>query len=261
MAHSHSVYDTDAHFQVNKATRMISNVSSSKITLIQYDHNSERFTFEMPRYIEGHDMMNCNEVEIHYLNVASNRAEQTEGVYTVDDLEYCTDDESLIIFTWLVSQNATRYVGSLNFILRFVCRTGETVDYVWNTAIYSGVAISNGMYNGDVIVEEYADILAQWEARLEALEGNSFTVSDTYDATSGEAISGKGVADALNQTYQNIKGNLMPTATTAGNDKIMQVVDGVATWVAVANSAVAAYVDECISEALGNIPAAEDASF
>ena len=44
MAHKHSVYDTDTHFSINQITQAIKNESSSKTTLIQYDHNSERFT-------------------------------------------------------------------------------------------------------------------------------------------------------------------------------------------------------------------------
>lgn len=48
MGHTHNVYDTDTHFSINPVTRMIKNESSKKVTLIQHDHNSERFTFELP---------------------------------------------------------------------------------------------------------------------------------------------------------------------------------------------------------------------
>ena len=52
MAHQHGVYDTDKHFVIDSNTRKIENQSKSKITLIQNDHDSERFTFEIPRYVE-----------------------------------------------------------------------------------------------------------------------------------------------------------------------------------------------------------------
>ena len=48
MAHIHSVYDNDTHFKIDPATRQISN-ESGKVVLMQNDHNSERFTFEIPR--------------------------------------------------------------------------------------------------------------------------------------------------------------------------------------------------------------------
>lgn len=44
MKQKHSVYDTDAHFSISAATRSIKNESTTKTTVIQNDHNSERFT-------------------------------------------------------------------------------------------------------------------------------------------------------------------------------------------------------------------------
>ena len=160
--------------------------------------------------------MECTEVRVHYLNV-SNKGQEWAGVYPVDDLEICTEDENMIVFTWLISQSATQFVGSLNFLIRFDCRTDNTVDYVWNTAIHSAISISNGMYNGDDIVVEYADILAEWEYRIESVEN-------------------KGV---------------LPDVTIADNGKMLQVVDGAWAVVAVKDSTIATYVDDYINEALG----------
>lgn len=66
MAHKHSVYDTDPHFAIDPITRAITNQSTTKTQLMQYDHNSERFTFEIPRLVDGHDMKLCDKIEIHY---------------------------------------------------------------------------------------------------------------------------------------------------------------------------------------------------
>ena len=100
---------------------------------MQFDHNSEVFTFELPRYIEGHDMMQCNRVEVHYLNIDSMTKQENEGIYLVDDLTVNADDDTKITCSWLISQNATQLVGSLNFLLRFICLTEDVIDYVWNT--------------------------------------------------------------------------------------------------------------------------------
>ena len=67
MAHKHPVYDTDAHFKINHITRAITTQDDLK-TIMQGDHNSERFSFEIPNVIDGHDMKLCNKVLIHYMN-------------------------------------------------------------------------------------------------------------------------------------------------------------------------------------------------
>ena len=164
MALKHSVYDTDTHFSINPITRVLKNEASQKTSLIQYDHNSERFTFELPRYIEGHDMSLCNVVQVHYNNIDAKTKEQSCGVFEVTDLQISPDDDEVVIFSWLISQNATRYVGSLNFLVRFSCtdETG-TVFYVWNTAIYTNISVSNGIYNGEAVLEDYVDILEHWK--------------------------------------------------------------------------------------------------
>lgn len=184
MGHIHNVYDTDNHFRVNAITRAISDVSKSKTCLIQRDHNSERFTFEIPRLVEGHDMMNCNVVQVHYLNISNSGSERTEGVYEVDDLQISPASEDMVICSWLISRNATKLVGSLKFLLRFACATGEEVDYAWHTSTYGGIKISEGIFNGEEIDEEYPDILAQWETRIASCEDicNGVVVKEDMEA-------------------------------------------------------------------------------
>lgn len=165
MAHKHSVYDSDNHFAIDPLTRVIQN-TGTKVVVSQYDHNSERFTFEIPRYIEEHDMSLCNRVEVHYININASTREQSTGVYKIDDLAISPDSDDVVVFSWLISQNATLYVGPLTFIVRFVCLTGEEIDYVWNTAIHTAITVSQAIFNSDIIVEQYADVLEQWERRV-----------------------------------------------------------------------------------------------
>lgn len=70
MERKHNIIDSDMHFTVYAVSRRIKS-EPKKVTLMQNDHNSERFTFEIPRYIEGHDMSLCNAVEVHYLDSSS----------------------------------------------------------------------------------------------------------------------------------------------------------------------------------------------
>jgi len=51
---------------------------------MQFDKNSERLSFELPRYIDSHDMSTCDKAEVHFVN--SNGTETNTGTYTATDL-------------------------------------------------------------------------------------------------------------------------------------------------------------------------------
>lgn len=162
MGHNHGVFDSDVHFTINAITRAIKNDSPRKSALIQHDHNSERFTFRCPRFIEGHDMSTCNKVEVHYLNIEATTKKQNSGLYEVSDLQICADDDQFVMCSWVVSQNATALVGSLNFLVRFCCVSDGVIEYAWNTAIAT-IGISTGIDASGMFETEYADIIAQWK--------------------------------------------------------------------------------------------------
>lgn len=170
MALKHAVTDTDNNFSINATTRAIKNESVNKTLLIQYDHNSERFSFEIPKEVEGHEMDKCDKIEVHYVNIDAKTQQQSRGVYTVEDARVSEQDGSMLVFSWLIPQTATKYVGSLNFLVRFTCLADDKVTpiYVWNTAIFSGIMVSNGIYNTDFVLEEYCDALEQWKAACNA---------------------------------------------------------------------------------------------
>jgi lysophospholipase L1-like esterase len=162
MAHKHPVYDTDTHFSINANTRQIRNDSSKKTMLMQGDHNSERFSFELPRYIEGHDMFLCNPVEVHYLNIDEAGKELRSGLYTVDDLLISEEGPETVVGTWLISSNATQLAGSLHFLLKFRCVDEETTTYTWHTDVYKNIRIAEGIHAGETLETDYVDIVEQW---------------------------------------------------------------------------------------------------
>ena len=168
MAHIHPIIDSDVHFTVDPITRKITNMSK-KYTLMQLDHESERFTFAMPRIIEGHDMTTCNRIEIHYINVNGKSKEKQPGVYEVRDIQAIIADDSSeqAIFTWLVSNNATKYAGALSFLVLFECVEDGKTLYRWSTDINTSIIISAGMDNSEAIEEIFIpDILVQWKRDL-----------------------------------------------------------------------------------------------
>lgn len=166
MAHKHSVYDTDAHFIVDPMSRAIT-TQSGKRKLMCGDHNSERFTFQAPRYIEGHDMSLCDSIEIHYTNLSTNKQYRSVGPYPVEDMQISPDGEEFIIFSWLISGNATMYAGTLSFSIHFKCLTDFSIDYAWSTDSYESIEIAATEVNdGAQVVYEYHDVLMAWKKHL-----------------------------------------------------------------------------------------------
>ena len=149
----HPIKDTDTEFIIDSSTRLVKNVDDVKSMLVQFDHNSERFTFKVPRYVDEHDLNNCNKVCVHYINVDKNKKLENKGVYTITDLDVCPDDKDYVCCSWIISKQATQLAGSLIFVIRFECVNDDTgkVEYAWNTGAYNGVTIASGIYH-----EEFA---------------------------------------------------------------------------------------------------------
>ena len=169
MAHDHPIIDVDKHFTIDPTTRKVLPDKPDKANLVQFDHNSERLTFELPRYIDGHDMLTCNEVWVHFNNIEVSTKLTNPGVYQVTDLQASEEHEDTLVCSWLVSQEATQLVGLLSFVVSFVCVPANgVVGYRWNSAPYTGISVLNGIFNSDIVLEEYADILVEWEERIRA---------------------------------------------------------------------------------------------
>jgi tetrahydromethanopterin S-methyltransferase subunit B len=211
MAHLHSIYDSDLHFVIDPDTRVITNQMENKNSVIQFDHNSERLTFELPRYVEEHDMLSCNRVEVHYLNIEAKTGDQNIGIYEVQDLQVSPHDDKVVICSWLVSNNATKYAGTLNFVLRFACVTNQ-VDYIWNTAVFKNFAIQNGLYNSEPVVEQYADVLAEWYQSLFTASADGVTSIQEARAAAimaVDAVANERIAD-IEQAGSDVIASLPP---------------------------------------------------
>lgn len=197
------VEDGDYHFLINAIDRSIEPYADStknapnavnKIKLMQYDHNSEIFTAEVPRWVEGHDMLRCNRIEVHFLNTGDGGT--SEGIHLIDmdnSVEIISEDPERIMFAWPITRTATQYVGTLSFAIRFACVTtveAENEDdedsielmYAWSTLPYSKIQIGKGINNTDVITDTYQDILAQWEYKLSVGVQSVKQTSKSFDS-------------------------------------------------------------------------------
>lgn len=173
MGHIHPdvVIDGDSkRFVIDPITRAIKN-ETPKLLLIKDDHNSERYTFELPRFVEGHDMSLCNKVEVHYINInSSNRAlPPNTGIYPIQDIATeIIDGVEKITGSWLISGAVTEHAGPLSFAVRFACVVDGKTVYSWNTLPHTGITISDGINVSDEIAKEYDDLLQSWWNSLQA---------------------------------------------------------------------------------------------
>lgn len=164
MGHTHVVTDTDARFVIDIASRKIKKATGNdKLALMQYDHNSERYTFEMPRHIEGHDMSACNLVGVHYLNIEQTTKKEHSGLYEVDDLKVSEEDESKVVFSWLIKRGATQHHGKLHFLVSFACTADGLIEYAWHTDFFTETAINKGLDATGLFETEYVEIIERWK--------------------------------------------------------------------------------------------------
>lgn len=166
--HDKIIVDADAAFSIDPITRQIKNHSTQKTKLMQYDHKSERFSFTIPRYVDGHDMSESDRIEIHFINTDLTTKETSKGRYIIEDLVVNPENDEEVIFTWLISNTATQFPGTLAFSIRFLCLEGENVVYSWNTDKCKSISIGVGCEcdEGGTDVDN-PDVLEEWKKEIE----------------------------------------------------------------------------------------------
>jgi len=194
MGHKHSVYDSDAHFSIDPITRKIKNESSKKTTLVQGDHNSERCTFDVPRYIEGHDMLQCSEIEVHYDNFETGTDKVSSDYYEVEDKQISPNDENVVIFSWLIIDTATKYAGSLEFSIKFKCVEDGVSDYEWNTLTNTDLTVGKGKNNSGVVVERAPNVVDQWKDEIFGDAENAVANINLAEQNALAAVTAEGAA-------------------------------------------------------------------
>lgn len=195
--HGTKIIDDDVRLIIDPDSRTITS-PNGKLVLVQYDHDSERITFECPRYVDGHDMLEVDFVEVLYTTAGG-----AHGLYVCDDLEQ--DGADTVMFSWLVSRNATKDVGTLIAIVRFMCLDASgNVDYAWHTAMFKKITVSQGM-DADAVMEEYPDALVQWREEV---------IDEAVERVGGSELAGK-----IDANTENIAVN---TQAIAENTKAIE---------------------------------------
>lgn len=88
-------YDDGKYFIINPDTRKVT--VPVKYSSVIGDNGSQIFTFSIKRYIDGYDIMDCNDVTIHYDIVSEeNGSKLYSDVYQCDDLRVSETDENIV---------------------------------------------------------------------------------------------------------------------------------------------------------------------
>lgn len=218
--HTHPVPDTDTYFIIDPITRKIENTNRKKTVVMQYDHNSERFTFELPRYIDGHDMLECTSVTVNVDNIEVVEVDDVEPRINSDapdltDLQRHPNDPEKAIVSWLVSRNSTQLSGILSFHIEFKCvDSSGNVVYEWSTDNFDEIEVRARKKNGEAAVMPYTDVLEQWRTSIFGAgdsvmanitaEGNAQVAAVKMEsATQQEAVELKGAQtlDSIPEDY------------------------------------------------------------
>ncbi len=165
--HTENLVDNDRKFLIDPQTRTIKNASCKK-ELVQYDSSSEVFTFEMPRYVEGHDMATAKNVKVYYVNKGASE-EVVDSTDVTATLKISNDGTDTAIFSWTIPANATQYEGTLDFAITFACPE-VSPDYIWSTKIYSGIVINKGLRNSSEIIKRDPDAFDAILTRVSEVE-------------------------------------------------------------------------------------------
>ena len=180
MDHEHDIFDTDSDFIIDPITRTIT-TSSQKLYLVQFDHKSELYTFKIPRFIEGHDMGESDEIIISYDNSTRKKDQSNTGECLAETV---TVEEDVVRFTWLVTNNSTQIAGYLSFYVTFRCHDEDSnVIYELGTDSFKQIIVIEKKRYTQSIIENNPDLIAQ--IRKDLLESAVTSVNNVEPDENG----------------------------------------------------------------------------
>lgn len=179
----HEIRDNDAHFVIDPDTRNLTNKAGEAITVMQYDHNSELVTFEVPKIIEGHDMSQCDLIQVFFENTskgtnANARSTVGDANDVTDNFSVAEDDPNILVGTWLISQKATQLSGTMKFQIRFVCYGDSEQDvpeYSWRTNLCTAFNVLPSINTAHDVLEANPDLYIELANKIAQIEKNGIS--------------------------------------------------------------------------------------
>ena len=144
---------------VDYNTRTINIPETIKYLGVESDDDVIDLNFAIPRYFNDIDLSEFT-VHINYLN-----AKNEGDVYTADDL--VVDDDN-ITFSWTVGRYALAFDGDVcfNVCLKKWDAVDPTIVIQELNTMVATLPVLPGLETSEAVVQEHADVLAAWEAKL-----------------------------------------------------------------------------------------------
>lgn len=218
MAKHGGVKDSGEYFVINPTTRKVTVPHAHKSIGSVGDHNSEQITFMCPQIIDGHDISQCADRYVTWVNVYGEVGHDKLHLVQVEQ-----GTEGMIYLSWTIRDGLTVTNGVVQFSVHFEDKDLDgTTLYRWSTAtckdcdILDSVNAVLGAYqavymSGDTLV--FADYNAVKDGVL-SIGSNGFipegiltiTENGTHDVGSYAEVDVQvAVHDDLDFVAENIK--------------------------------------------------------
>lgn len=146
---------------VNWMTRKIDIPDDLTFLGVESDDDVRRVRFVIPKHYRDVDLSDFS-ISVNYMNA------NAEGdVYQARDISIEND---VITFTWLIGRRALAYKGDVKFnicLKKTDISDPTVVEKELNTTIAS-LPVLEGLETSEAVIQQYADILLQWEYELES---------------------------------------------------------------------------------------------
>lgn len=121
------IFDSGTKFQIVPSTRKVTVPVNYKVIGTVGDHMSEQLTFQCPKEIDGHNIEQCVDHYVTWLNA--------DGELGHDHLELIGTDDDHLYYAWDVRGNTTVKAGLVSFSVHFEDSTADgKIKYRWSTA-------------------------------------------------------------------------------------------------------------------------------
>jgi hypothetical protein len=155
--------DTQTRLLINPITKTIipKYRNQKAVYVAKGDHKSVSVIFEMPRYVDGHDLSEDEYIiQIHFVNLSEDGKNYSKGISEAISREIEGDNLS---FAWLVDNRATRYAGVVSVgitIEKYASVDGKAEEvYSWSTAPYGNTKVWDSHDNSSSMTEQEYDYL------------------------------------------------------------------------------------------------------
>lgn len=167
-------------------------VDSSQINFTQ-EINSQFIPFEMPRFIDGIDLMGMTLV-IYFVN--------PEGLSDYAKPVNVSFSEDKIQFAWLVDEKVTAIAGEVKFEIIAFGTNEKQKKYLWKSQPNGRINIQASLSGNGVIPEGtpgYMDLLEQIEQKADEAEKNASNAADSANRAENAAQNVETTIDGMKQ--------------------------------------------------------------